>query len=358
MVELKPKLLFPAILLMAVVFISGCVQQTTTPSGTGQEQTTQPKVQYKDSSNFLLNITDLPQNANWTLIETGERNVNDMSSKVMAYNWSGGYYAIFSLSEKDKVTYLHHYLSIYPKDRIIEVLGDDSDLGEPLSNPAIGNNSRAYKIRETVLGQNVVNYKIVFAKNNIMATLMSAGTGNDYLKLKEFAQKAYDKIDGNGTPFDYLALKPASKTYTNNLYGFSIIQPSGWKINENTQAIITFKSPMSSSGNSALIGVWIYEFNISLFDTDANRNSFIDGLKQSVSNFALLEKKPMTINDRKAYSITFVNTIPAGENLAAQQVYIERNDKQVFLVAYVVDSKQFETYHDVFTNALNSFNVT
>ncbi|MDO9097132.1 MAG: PsbP-related protein, partial [Candidatus Methanoperedens sp.] len=155
-------------------------------------------------------------------------------------------------------------------------------------------------------------------------------------------------------PFDYQTLQPTSKTYTNSLYGFSIIQPSGWNVNQDTSNIIQFDSP-KTSGKSASILVNIYDINIGWFDTEKNREDFIDRLKRDVSNFVLLKNTPMTINGKKAYSFTYVNTISSGENRAAQEVYIERNDKQVFLVGYVADSKQFETYDDVFTKTLNSF---
>lgn len=348
---MKSKSLF-LLLFVTVIFISGCVQETTPSSSTNQEQTAQPKVQYKDSTNFLLTLSDLPQNENWTIVERGERNVNDVSSKALMYNWSGGYYTKFSLSGKDKVTYLEHYLSIYPDNKTMEILADDSDLGEPLSNPGIGDNSRAYKNRATVLGQEIVEYKIVFVKNNIFATITSGGTGTDYLTLKGFAQKAYDKIDGYGKPFDYQLLKTTSKIYKNDLYGFSILQPSGWRVNEKTTDIVKFDSQY------AFISVNIVDVNISMFDNDFNRKIVIDALKEGNSNFVLLENKSMTLNGKRAYSLKFVTTIPTGENRAAQQVYVERNDNQVFLVAYVADSKQFETYRDVFGSTLNSFTIT
>ena len=77
------------------------------------------------------------------------------------------------------------------------------------------------------------------------------------------AQKAYDKVDGYEKPFDYRALKPTSKTYTNSLYGFSIIQPSEWNTNEKTQNIVQFDLQIVS-GKSASIIVSILDINISL----------------------------------------------------------------------------------------------
>ncbi len=334
---------FLAIIL--ILFVSGCVQQTT-PS--------EKQVQYKDSSNFLLSLPDLPSNKNWTIQERGERNVNDVTAEALEFNWSGGYYIHFTSSENDKVNYLEQYLSIYPEEKILGSLNLDYPGYEPLSNPSIGEHSRAFKGRTSNNGKEFEFYNIEFVKNNVLVNLYSYGANTDYIKLKELAQKAYDKIDGYGKPFDKQMLQPTSKTYTNSLYGFSIVQPSGWNVNQDTSSIVQFDSP-KTSGKSASILVNVYDSNINWFDTEENRNIFIDSLKQGVSNFVLLKDISMTINGKKAYSFSFVNTISTGENRAAQQVYIERNDKQVFTISYVADSKQFETYRDVFTNTLNSF---
>lgn len=340
------------ILLITLLFMSGCVQQTATPSVI--EQTTLSKVQYKDSLNFLLSLTDLPSKENWSLMERGERNVNDVASEAVEHNWSGGYYIQFKSSEKDEVTYLLQSLSIYPEERILGILNVDFLGNEPLSNPSIGEHSRAFKIRETSdFGKEYVVYGITFVKNNVLIDLRLMGTNTDYLQLKELALKAYDKIDGYGKPFDYQTLQPTSKTYTNSLYGFSMIQPNGWTVNTDASGIIRFDSP-KKSGHFASINVNINNADIIFFDTEENREFVIDLLKKDARNFELLNKTSMTINGKKAYSFTYVATV-SGENQAEQIVYIERNDKQVFLIRYRADSNQFETYIDVFTKTLNSF---
>lgn len=347
------KKLILGIIILSIFLVSGCAQKqnAVTPE---QEKITQLTVKYKDSSTFLLSLAELPQENNWTIAERGERNINDVDSNALEYNWSGGYYINFKSSQKDEITYLGQSLSIYPENKILGILNTDFQGEEPLSNPFIGENSRAVKTRTTVFGREIIAYRITFVKNNVLVNLISSGTGTDYLKLKELAQKAYDKVNGYGKPFDYQTLKPTSKTYTNNLYKFSMIQPNRWNTNDNSKNIVQFDSPIVS-GKSASILVSIFDSNISFFDTDTNRKIFIDSLKRDVSNFVLIESNSMTINNKKAYSFTYVNTIATGENRAAQQVYVERNENQVFLVAYVSDSKQFETYHNVFTNTLNSF---
>lgn len=167
------------------------------------------------------------------------------------------------------------------------------------------------------------------------------------------ASRIFDKIV-EGFEFTSTDLNQASGIYADNLYGFSMLPPSGWYNNKYTQYIIQFDSPIVS-GSSASIIVGVFDMNLSSFDSEENIEMFADTLKQGVTDFVLLEKKPLTINGKKAYSFTFVNTIPTGESKEAQQVYIERNDNQAFLVAYVSDAGQFEAYYDVFTDTLSSF---
>jgi hypothetical protein len=139
-VDVKLKLIGIIVIVLVSVIALGCVEAPST-------QITQPKVQYKDSSNFLLSLTDLPSKENWTIIERGERNVNDVDAKALEYNWSGGYYIRFESSEKDELNYLEQHLSIYPEEKILGSLNLDFSGDEPLSNPSIGEHSRAVKRR-------------------------------------------------------------------------------------------------------------------------------------------------------------------------------------------------------------------
>ncbi|MDO9096677.1 MAG: hypothetical protein Q7U60_00925, partial [Candidatus Methanoperedens sp.] len=189
MVDVKLKLIGIIVIVLVSVIALGCVEAPST-------QITQPKVQYKDSSNFLLSLTDLPSKENWTIMERGERNVNDVSSDALEYNWSGGYYIQFKSSDKDEVNYLKQYLSIYPEEKILGIFNEGAQDLEPLSNPSIGEHSKAGKFRNYIFGTEVVTYEIIFVKNNVLVTLQTWGVNTDYLKLKELDQKAFNKIDG------------------------------------------------------------------------------------------------------------------------------------------------------------------
>jgi len=137
-IKVKLKLIGIIAIVLVSVIALGCV-------GVPSTQITPQKVQYKDSSNFLLSLNDLPSTENWTIMERGERNVNDVDAKVLEYNWSGGYYIQFKSSEKDGVNYLEQYLSIYPEEKILGIFNEDPQGSEPLSNPSIGEHSKAAK---------------------------------------------------------------------------------------------------------------------------------------------------------------------------------------------------------------------
>ncbi len=209
-----------AIVLVSVIVL-GCVEsQPSTPTSINPTE-----VQYKDSSNFLLSLTDLPLNESWTIEERGERNVNDIKNPKMLDDWSGGYYIYLDLSENDKVAHLDQYLSIYPEQKILERLNTDSSDWEYLNNPSIGEHSRASKLRNSTQG---TAYAIVFVKNNLLVSLVSWGANPDYLKLKELAQKAYNKIDGYGKP---LAPQPSQPTSIQPQSQKIIISYSAKKVN-------------------------------------------------------------------------------------------------------------------------------
>lgn len=194
MVDVKLKLIGIILMVLVSVMALGCIEsQPSAPTSINPTE-----VQNEDSSNFLLSLKDLPLNESWTIEERGERNVNDIKNPRLLDDWSGGYYIYFDLSENDKVAHLDQYLSIYPEQKILERLNTDSSDWEYLNNPSIGEHSRAFKLRNSTQG---TAYTIVFVKNNLLVALTSWGAKPDYLKLKELAQKAYNKIDGYGKPF-------------------------------------------------------------------------------------------------------------------------------------------------------------
>ena len=159
----------------------------------------------------------------------------------------------------------------------------------------------------------------------------------------------------------------APKIYMDTLhgFGFSMISPSGWirdytKFEANTKlsnALLIFDSPVSPDSPSATIVVFIFNSSLSDLDTDISGKPYFDYLKENKSQYTILEKKSMTINGKKAYSLTYENDDDAYSRVS-QHIFIERNDLNVFYLGFFThSSKQFETYHDVFINTVNSFKI-
>lgn len=158
--------------------------------------------------------------------------------------------------------------------------------------------------------------------------------------------------------------------YVDTSHRFSIVPPSGWGIDNTTNyALVKFVSVTSGYEVTAEfprapeITLKIYPDNISLFDMDASRKTFIDRVKEGRSNFSLIENKSMIINGKKAYSLT----IEDEENIwgdkrihkvISQHIFIEREDNQMFYLGFFTYTpKQFETYHEAFINTVNTLKV-
>ncbi|MFZ3058287.1 MAG: DUF4352 domain-containing protein [Candidatus Methanoperedens sp.] len=154
--------------------------------------------------------------------------MNNISSEALEYGWSGGYYIYFTSSENDKVNYLDQYLSVYPEDNILGALNLTNTNYEPLTNPSIGEHSKAFKGSTSYNGQEFELYEITFVKNNVLVIINSWGASPDYPKLKDLAQKAYNKIDGYGKP---LAPQPSQPTSIQPQSQNIIISYSAKKVN-------------------------------------------------------------------------------------------------------------------------------
>lgn len=292
---MKFKLIGIILMILVSVIALGCVESEPSQQSSIENPkstvvysvvpTTQPTVvstpaptqahQYRDSSNFLLSVTDLPSNGSWTIEERGERNVNDVNPNSLEYNWSGGYYIYFTSSKNDKVTYLNQYISIYPEENILAVLNMRDLNQEPLSSPSIGEQSRAFKSRTSTQGS---TYGIVFVKNNILVTLINSGTNPDYFRLIELAQKVYTKIDGYGKPFAIEIIKPTelilkvgstAKSSEKEVTVFSVQKSKSYDYSYSGQNYVRYANP-----NKIFILMDVEIKNIGSNSVDASKSDF------------------------------------------------------------------------------------
>ncbi|MBU4075927.1 MAG: hypothetical protein KKI06_04365 [Euryarchaeota archaeon] len=184
------------LLLITMVFLSGCTQQTTTAPETNKEQP-KAKLSSLEPSSLILQLSDLP--SNFSIKERTERVSSDVSENARNLSWKKGYYVRFAKGETLlDITVIEHTISIYPIDNISKVLDIPMESNEDvtfdeLSNPNIGDKSRAFRVTEKSGLETRYNF-IQFNKMDVHETLYMRGTSTDYELLKDLAKKAEAKI--------------------------------------------------------------------------------------------------------------------------------------------------------------------
>jgi len=192
--------------IIGIIFISGCVQQTETPSGTGQQQTTQPteppkpKLSTLEPFELVLQTSDFP--SNYTIKERTERVKSDVSQDAIDLGWEKGYYVRYARIGDSilDATVIEQAISVYPIDNISKVLtlpreSNENITFDELSNPNIGDDSRAFRITtKDEFGTETRYYQIEFVKMDVYESLYMSGTTTDYELLKDLSKKAETKI--------------------------------------------------------------------------------------------------------------------------------------------------------------------
>jgi hypothetical protein len=184
------------LLLITMVFLSGCTEQTATTSETNKEQ---PKIKLSslEPSDLILQLSDLP--SNFTIKERTERVRSDLDEDAKNLGWKKGYYVRFAKGETLlDITVINHAISIYPIDNISKVLdiprkSDENVTFDELSNPNIGDKSKAFRVTEKT-GLETRSYLIEFNKMDVYEYIYMSGTSTDYELLKDLAKKAEAKI--------------------------------------------------------------------------------------------------------------------------------------------------------------------
>lgn len=188
--------LFVIILLIIMVLLSGCTEQNSTTSETIKEKTN-TKLSSIEPSDLILQVSDLP--SNFTIKERGERVRSDLDEDAKNLGWKKGYAVRLIKGETIfDMTVISHGISIYPIDNTSKVLdipkiSDENTTYDELSNPNIGDKSKAFRVTENN-GFETRSYLIEFVKMDVYEYLYISGTSTDYELLKELAKKAEAKI--------------------------------------------------------------------------------------------------------------------------------------------------------------------
>ena len=182
------------LLLILSVSITGCSSVTpTTPTN---------QLSTKDPSEMALQLSDLPEG--YQIQSRGETTRSDVSYifQDATYGWTKGYSVGFLNSDG---TFILHDISIFDIDQMdgilflkgksILVMSNATNSVDQLSDPNIGDSSKAYRIKRTIDGQTITAYTIVFTKKDVFEQVIMSGTMTDYEILKNLAKIAAAKIN-------------------------------------------------------------------------------------------------------------------------------------------------------------------
>lgn len=188
---------YVGLLIITVVVISGCIQQSTSPE-TNRESS--KKLSTLEPSELILQLSDFP--SNYSLRERTERVKSDISQDAINLGWKKGYYALYGKADTKllDVLLIEHFVSVYPIENISNVLTLPKNSTEKvkydeLSKPNIGDASIAFRItQKDELGVEYRVYQIEFVKMDVYESLRMIGTTTDYDLLKNLSKKAEAKI--------------------------------------------------------------------------------------------------------------------------------------------------------------------
>ena len=187
-------------ILLAAVFVSGCVETTFEPTATSVGVPPLSEADANALKLYLLSASEL-EGSSWLTDGAVEQKRFSIEPEIIFLGWKGGYEIIFKKGNPSGSDFLEvgHSISLYPPERIADrfsikpkALSSCTKL-EELAGQKIGDASRAYKITDTAAGSTA--YLIEFTKGNVYSSVLIAGTSQfDINMAKSLAQKAAAKI--------------------------------------------------------------------------------------------------------------------------------------------------------------------
>jgi len=142
--------------------------------------------------------------------------------------------------------------------------------------------------------------------------------------------------------------------YINQMYGFDIIPPAGWIINENTLDPVKFFCPDQN----------VYQINLAVKEPITSNDTVTnigEQLIQSYSerlfkNFSLISKSQRIINGLDAYELVYSQGMEP--NMLQHKQVLFKKDNRVFSVTYISLVDTYDTYISVVDQSINTFHIT
>lgn len=141
--------------------------------------------------------------------------------------------------------------------------------------------------------------------------------------------------------------------YINMMYGFDIIPPVGWIINENTVDPVKFFCPDQN----------VYQINLAIkapITSNDTLTNIGEQLIQSYSekifkNFSLISNSQRVINGLDAYELVYSQGMQP--NMLQHKQVLFKKDNRVFSVTYISLVDTYDTYISVVDQSINSFRI-
>jgi len=209
----------PLFLLAVVLVSAGCTQNNSTQTTATQLPVTTPQ---PTLSTLALGAGDIPQN--FSLIESREKNVNEVGDLAHQLGWQDGYVVQFSDGRQGRQeTSITQSIAVYPARNIPSVIfgirANDTmgtylnytNISVPDNAPGTGfygkasTNAVVVPTNSNPLVSGPTNHdvqvvypidtaEILFAKGEILEILRMSGPGTDPAVLEKIASAAYAKL--------------------------------------------------------------------------------------------------------------------------------------------------------------------
>lgn len=189
--------LITIVIIAYTILFTGCVENKNP-----NEITQSAALTTKEPSELALMLSDFT--SNYTIKDRSERVKSDVSKEAFNLGWKKGYYSKYTKNSDNlfDVTIIEQFISIYPPENISNVFAilpresNENRTIDKLSNPGIGDESRAYRITtKNKLGADEKIYMIEFIKFDVYEQFVLYGTTIDCELLKTLAKKAENKIE-------------------------------------------------------------------------------------------------------------------------------------------------------------------
>jgi len=228
------KIILLSVLLVAIIFISGCVESTPTGNVIVDTEMVQEKEETVKESTlsaeaYTLKKTDLSE---VYVLRSEEKLAEEQVGPITieTYGVKDNYNIIYSTSEDKKYIYGNETLDWDEIEQTIYIMSERENAYKYFENrkkhleenvfytlkeveedtnidtsfhktytykmgsPEVGNNSMAYKKDETIYKYTDYVYTIEFVKNDVYVKMSIIGTNDNYKLLEQMAKKTADKI--------------------------------------------------------------------------------------------------------------------------------------------------------------------